>query len=279
MAHKHRFVMQSLALTAVSIAIAFNVQPANAATFNFTDGNSSAIFDSDVGFTNWTVDGVNQVFQISNFIRVTGDAQEFLVQPDPLSFTLNGLNGGTIVYSDPSFNYTISLDFLLTGGVANSGVSTLSQTVTFGNSSGGPLSLSLFNYNDLDVAGDFPNDTLTIAPGTFLATQTDGTTQLIITPDVIPSLTEVGTDLASSLINSLVDSNITNLNGSLTSGAPLADGRNFAYQFDVSNLANNGSFGVTQTFSAVPFEFSPTLGLLALGVVFGANHLRKRLLK
>lgn len=273
-------IKQSIVTAATLIGI--NAQPASALTLTLNDGNSSAVFDDQVGLTNWTVDGVNQVYQVSNFIRTGSDTQEFLVQPNPASFTQNGNNSASVVYNDPGFNYSVSLEYLLTGGANGSGAPTLTQTTTLANTSGSPLSLSLFTYNDLDVGGNFENDTATINPATFVAEQVDGINYLTISLDQTPTLVQVGADQPSAaILNSLVDSAITNLSPAFTSGAPLSDGRNFAYQFNVTNLADNGTFAVTQTQTSqqVPFEFSPTTGLLVLGTWFGGNALRKRLKK
>lgn len=54
--------------------------------------------------------------------------------------------------------------------------------------------------------------------------------------------------------------------------------------FDTNIVTGSGTFNAVDNVewgsasaAAVPFEFSPTLGLLAVGSLWGANHLRKRL--
>lgn len=95
-----------------------------------------------------------------------------------------------------------------------------------------------------------------------------------------------GTNLASfNIFTTDIASNLTVTDsGSQTSSVDLTAfaGQDVQLSFDAfipENFTGPGFFqldNVQATSTSVPFEFSPTLGILAVGSIFGISHLRKK---
>jgi hypothetical protein len=137
--------------------------PAQAATV-LTDGNSSTILD----FANpaiqspWVVEGQNQLNQSGFYYRIGAAGPEASVASigPAIVSTYNGTRGVIATYNGGTF--TLSVDYLLTGGNPGDGHSALSETIEIINTSGQTLDFHFFSYSDFDLAGSPMGDSVTL---------------------------------------------------------------------------------------------------------------------
>ncbi len=208
-----KFILPSLAATVgVSVLIVTRVLPIS---FILADGNSTAEFDNSIdGFYDWTVNGTNQLFQMSTFFKT--DAPNFCDSGFVLIETPGCLDNGvltqntedtasiTYTYQDPDTKndlFEVILDYTLTGGGTKRFLSSLNQKVTINNLSANPYNFEVIKYYNLELGGDLGGDKASIDPtspfpglqvdndgdlsveGTVFATITSNTTGGNSTPD------------------------------------------------------------------------------------------------
>ncbi|EAZ89107.1 hypothetical protein [Crocosphaera chwakensis] len=171
-----KFILPSLAaIVGASIVVATRVFPTS---FILTDGNSTAEFDNSVdGFYDWTVNGTNQLYQMSTFFKT--DALNFCDSGFVLIETPGCLENGvltqntadtasiTYTYQDPDTKtdlFVVILDYDLNGGGTKGFLSSLRQKVTINNLSANPYNFEVINYYNLELGGDLGGDKASIDP-------------------------------------------------------------------------------------------------------------------
>jgi len=146
---------------------------ANASLVTLSDGNSIVKLNTnnDVnpdptnqdGMYNWTVDNVTQLRQQQFWIRTggSGPATTFgnLVQTS-ISQTANFL---ALTYQGTG--YTVTADYLLTGGQTGSDVSDIAESVKIINTTSSALTVNLADYIDENLGGSGLNDSVKITGG------------------------------------------------------------------------------------------------------------------
>ena len=99
------------------------------------------------------------------FFRVSGDPRESAFgTPDAEDYSLRGGSVGQLDWADPGgaglFSAILSFQAIDTG--VNTGV--LFQNMSITNTGAAPLTIDLFHYTDLDLAGSFGGDSASVLP-------------------------------------------------------------------------------------------------------------------
>jgi len=160
-----------LLLLLVSIGMSANAQkvddPPSLGTFTGTITSGAATFEytsfgADAPTVNFLGAGAgDQLFEYGWFFRVAGDAQEFVFDDpdlgdyvgDTVTLTWNDV-GGRGLFS------AVEVDVI---NEVAAGQATFSSIMTITNTSGSPLTITVFNYADIDVAGVFGDDSAVIS--------------------------------------------------------------------------------------------------------------------
>jgi hypothetical protein len=157
-----------------------SVSEARAQTYGVTNGNSFALIDanSQAGMRNWTVDGVNQLYQQWFWYRIGTHGGENSI--DTLGApTVSSPGLGLLSTTYASSKLSVEVDYALHGGADGSGTSDMRETITLRNLSTSSLDLHFFQYSDFDLLGNAANDHVELirngSTGPFIgATQWDG---------------------------------------------------------------------------------------------------------
>ena len=132
----------TLALGVICMLAGFAHQTATAGIFPLDDRNSNVQIDTenDLGMFSWTVDGVEQIFQQWIWYRIGNGGPELpidtLVHDDNVdTMVSNGdfdLGNERLIarYFGPNQQFEIQVDYVLTGGIANSGTSDVAEIVS-----------------------------------------------------------------------------------------------------------------------------------------------------
>lgn len=279
----------AVALTAVLMS----VPNASANVLTVTNGNSSMTVNSltsdgtygnnpsdKVGMNNWTVDGVNQLYQQWFWFREGSAGGEQTIDTlHQLRAVTGGIDNNQIATTYCSTATTGCTDgwevdvlYTLKGGLAGTLKSDVAETITINNQSGRALDLHFFQYADFDLSGVLGGQTSTFIDKGRVR-QTGNGVELNETV-VTPQASHYEADLWSATFNKLTDGSPTTLNDSNTSGVGDAT---WAFQWDV-NILNGGTFQISKDknlTSAVPEPGSILLfGTMLLGC---AAVLRRRL--
>jgi hypothetical protein len=259
---------------------ALSAAAANAAVFTLADAgqNSSMLYDTSTGnWSQWNVEGVNQIFERSYYFRI-GAAGETKVNDVNLTLTgadhydgnfFLGEEGLAVEYTDPAGGFAITINTVLTAGAPGSNQATFTESVRIDNFGRTPLAFTLFLYADYDLGQSAFNDSLVFGDPRTL-TQTFGAVVHEASVTVTP--TRIEASYFSTLQNDLQDGLPTTLNNvaSLFNGDLV-----YAFQWDLL-IAPNSSFTLGNTNSITVPEVS-ALGLL--GFACGASgfaFLRRR---
>jgi hypothetical protein len=241
--HGRSVTLGSLISIAATLALAL---PTQAAAIRLENGNSVAQFRTEnepafPGLYEWSVDGVDHIFQQWFYYRV-GDAGpeapiNRLTHVESVPFDLTGDGRNDFLrakYADPLGRFTAQVSYLLTGGTAGSNQSGLFEAIQIENHGQNPLSMHFFQYADLDLNGTTSDDALVITgtpPNT--AHQTDPVMRVsesVTTPP--PSHYEANNlGLPGNLVTRLNDGSPTTL---ADVSGPIVGDAAWAFQWDLS---------------------------------------------
>lgn len=132
----------------------------NSATADVNVGSSSGMF-------NWTVMGQDQLFQQWFWYRVGASGPEAPINTisPALAVATNGTRGLSTTYSQAQFS--VGVEYLLTGGLLGGKKSTIAETITIHNSSLSTLDFHFFQYSDFDLGGSTGGDSVVIGKNAF----------------------------------------------------------------------------------------------------------------
>jgi len=228
------------------------------------DLNSHVEFETDSGQTVWLVDKVSQLKQQWFYYRLDGMTEEL-----PLSglgyFNHKAVDANfnpgddtlTVIYGQPA-GFSITLAYLLNGGLGHSLKSDLVETITFHNLTGQAVHLQFFQYCDFDLGGTSDDDIVAIVnPNT--VRQSDAlimVAETVLTP--VPVHSEVG--VYDSTLLKLNDAGVTTLDG--TTGPIGPDDVTWAFQWDIT-VPVGGTVQISKDKNITPEP--ATLALMALG--------------
>jgi hypothetical protein len=265
-----------MVILAMALVLCGFAMSAQAATVNLTDANSTFQIETAppgfgglTGAVNWTVDGVDQLFQQQWFIGFGAGNQQpisnfpsVVTAPPPNNFA-------NIVYTSAG-NWTLDTTYALSGGAAGTGRSDLAQQATFNNISGATQNLRLYLYTDFDLSNtDFDNG-VTI-DGNHHAVQFDNRTLMdsIFGPDA----SRVEANLFANTFISLSGGAAYALNN-VTSAGP--GDVTWAFEWDVTVPAG-GSFQLSLDNLITPVPVPPAVFLFGSGLLglVGLRRFRK----
>lgn len=234
-----------LCFVAVVIFSVFFRNVADAQVAVLSDQNSSASINlgSQAGMFNWTVDGLNQLNQQWFWFGVGNNPEASI---DTIGVPVYSVVGGRFLTTlFTAADFSIQIDYLLTGGNLGSGVSDISESIRIRNLTASPLSFHFFQYSDFDLGGP-GNDVIQLGKnlqGKFNeAAQTDGLVGLTETV-VTPGANHGESDFFNLTLAKLNDGVASVLNDNLN---PVGPGNvTWAFQWDFT-LAPNGSFLISK---------------------------------
>ncbi|HEU5123936.1 MAG TPA: PEP-CTERM sorting domain-containing protein [Verrucomicrobiae bacterium] len=264
-----RLVKPSLAvLVLASLAVS-----ARAQIVSLSDLNSSTTLNFGSGSqTAWSVEGQSQLNMAGYYYRVGNTAESSLGSIGAAVIaTSNGTRGVTATYANGQF--TVQLDYLLTGGTAGSGNSSLSETVRIINNSANPLDFHFFQYSDFDLAGTASGDSVSLSSiggNYFFAQQMQAgfaLSQTVFTPGA----NHGEADLVSATLTRLNDGLPTTLNDSTSAGPGDVS---WALQWDLT-IAAGGSISITKG-TTIQLQAVPEPSILALAGLGVAGWILRR---
>jgi hypothetical protein len=227
-----RCLFALLCLSAVAGAL-----PVQAAVLTLTDQNSVVNMDdtSSAGVFQWSVDGVNQLFQQWFWYRIGATGGELPIN------SLGAPTGGTTSANSATFSYlgtsglAATLSYNLTGGAPGSGASDLGESIRLVNTSGQSMDLHFFQYSDFDLNGTTSGDVVQFI-NSFTVDQykiTGGTKETLQETVATPAANHFEGNFFAATLNSLNDGNPTTLSDSPAVGTPLGPGdMTWAYEWD-----------------------------------------------
>ena len=229
----HREFAPSVVTLAV-IALLAGAGPTSAAVLELKDGNSSVLIDpaSSSGVSSWSIDGVDHLDY--SWLWYGGGLlpHEYSLDTVYQSHTA-GSNWLEAYYGYPyQGGYVeITLYYILTGGPAGSGRSTLEGTMTLENAGSVALDAKLFAYFDFDLNGTAADETAERLGAQWMR-QTDGNTVV----DVLVGTAPVAWEIAESpaIYNKLTDGDVDNL---ANAGGFVSDAE-FGWQWNATIPAN-----------------------------------------
>ena len=267
---------RSSIVTTVAALSALAASAANADQITLEDANSSAIFDTAAGQIDWQVDSVSNLFDQSFWFRRGTDTREYQVNDQNLNLEgffasdtnpfIDSRNDTFAALYNDGNGLEIETTFTLRGGNAGSGQSSLSELISFTNTSSNALTLSIFQYVNMDLGGDFGDDSAVVIDGNTVQQFDDVATvsETVVTP--APTQFQVGT--ASSLIAALSDGDIDNLDGTAAAGpTDIA----WAFQWDIT-LGAGESILISKEKTIVPTPGS--LAMIGFGTLVATRRRR-----
>jgi len=274
---KSGFKRLNVSLLAVSLcAIVGSFVPARAQIVTLTDLNSVAQINtsSQAGMFNWSVDGVNQLFQQWFWYGIgTGTGQSSI---DTISApTIVTPNAYTAYLTYANSTLSAQVNYVLTGGTLGSGTSQLNESIHLVNVSNGSLTLRFYQYSDFDLGGSTGGDTLQLyrnLGGRFYeAIQSKGNVVMSET-DVVPGANHGEASLYPSLVNRLNGGTQITLADNLGVVGP--GDTAWALEWDVT-LAPGASLDISKNKQISPVPEPGTLALLGLGFLVLAWRKRR----
>ncbi len=254
--------------------------PAQGSILTLTDSNSTVLIDnaSQSGVFNWTVDGVNQLFQQWFWYRIGPTGGESSID------TLSAPSGGTTSAKSATVGYSganglnVEVDYLLTGGANGSGASDLQETITLTNTGAQSMDLHFYQYSDFDLNGSLGGDFVQFVNSNavdqykLIGGNMEKLSETVHT--VTPSLgttTRYQGDFFANTLNFLNDANPTTLNNTPVVGGPaLGPGdMTWAYEFDrVLPPGGQLIIGKDKSLSVEAVPEPSTLALLGTGAIY-----------
>lgn len=188
-----------------TLALCGAAMSAHATVWTLGDRNSTTDINDATsgGMTNWTIDGMDQIFQQWFWYRVGPAGPEQSIDTlnfggafasDTNPFVDNRADTLALMYVDPAGRFNIQPSWTLRGGAAGSNRSDVTEAIVINNTSNQPLPFHFFQYCDFDLGGSSGGDNVGI-PGPLhnTAIQSDGgfaMSETVVTPQ--PSHYAVG---------------------------------------------------------------------------------------
>ena len=231
--------------------------------------------------SNWTVDGVDQIFQQAFWYRVGNGGPEQSLHSLPIlvegtTDTNFDNDDDTLFVRYAGAGFNVEVRYTLDGGSTGSGASDMAEQITFSSTSVSDLDIHFFQYTDFDLNGTGANDSAAFTNANTVWQFEPGFefTETVITP--VPTHRELSTHpLTLTSLNDLLPTTLsdTPADGIVIGPADVT----WAYQWDFTLLPEGqqgGSYQISKdkNLQAVPEPSSTAL----LGIVGLALMLRRR---
>jgi hypothetical protein len=225
--HHHKACRWS-AIVAGAIALAVAAASPASAAVVLSDGNSTATLslDNQAGMSAWVVDGIDHMYQQWFWYRLGTDTQEYsidtLTSKGVITSDIDGSGQDeTVVANYSGAGFDLQLRYVLTGGMANSGASDISEVIRIQNTSDVPLVFHFFQYSDFDL-GLLAGDDSVVLTGASINTATQSDPSLVIGETVVtPPPTRWEANFFANTLNALNDGDIDDLDNN---AGPLGPG-------------------------------------------------------
>jgi hypothetical protein len=266
-------------------AVLLGTSPAVATgTFTLHDGNSSIKIEATGahGMRDWCVDGVDNLWRQQFFYRIGSNSTDREYTINNLGLvcaTKTGHNALNLLYQNHKLS--IEVDYVLTGGLAGSGYSSITEQIKISNRSDKPLDFHFFQFVDFDLLGSNLGESLYLNQnlmGLFdAAYQTKGGFYFA-DEFVSPGANRAQVEEVSTtwpMLDSLNDGGPTILNNNI---GPISGDVAWAFQWD-KTIEVGGVFeiSVIKSVYAEPIPEPSALALISLGglaVAFRRNRNR-----
>jgi len=248
-----------------------HIGTASAQIYTLSSGNSSAVIDTagQAGMDNWSVDGQNQLNQQWFWYRVGSSGPEASINAlgTPAAITY-GAGILDTTYTAPQF--TLAVNYALTGGALGSGATDLAETIVIQNLSGSTLPFCFFQYADFNLGGTPNNDSGNLnrtSNGFNQVNQTDGFCSIGENVDAVVSHPATYGEVANdnSILNSLNNGTPTTLNDNMSTSGNVK----WALEW-VTNIAPGGTYIISKDLNICGVVSVPepsTWSLISLGLV------------
>jgi hypothetical protein len=243
----------------------------NSSALTLNDGNASVDInpDSQAGMHNWFVDGQDHLTQQWLWYRV-GNTAESSIDTLPSQLLQSTASSASYLFNGSGFE--LEVRYSLTGGSAGSGTSDVSEQFILRNTSGSPLTVTLFLYADFDLNGTSGGDTVTSVawkpipfsnPGYDRATQVDGFTSQTTTISYFADRAEA--QFFAITLNKLNDGVANSLvNAGASFGPTVSGDLTYAFQWDIPMIAGGSQIIGVDKLIVVPEPTTMSLALVAL---------------
>jgi hypothetical protein len=264
-----------------ALALQLGTSLVQAQIFNLSDNNATADINvgSSVGMYNWSVQGQNQLFQQWFWYRVgnTGPEAPINTISPALAIANNGTRGLSTTYSQGQFS--VRVEYLLTGGLLGGTKSTIAETITINNLSLAPLDFHFFQYSDFDLGGNAAGDSVVIGKNLFTGLyNTANQIHPLVTFEesvISPGANHAEVGFFPNTLNKLNDLNTDNLND--ITGLTGPGDVNWAFQWDFS-IAPGASAIINKSkyveLTAIPEPTSVTF-ILSAAAICAVRRLRR----
>ena len=273
--------MKRVPLLILLIATFVALSPPASATFlTLSDGNSSVAVspDTQAGMYNWTINGVNILYQQWFWYRVDNSGPEYSL--DHLGAPTVTATADTLrlLYGDPT-NFQIEVRYSLVGGQPGSSTADISEQIRINNHASSPLDMHFFQYSDFDLnraAGH--SDTLKISPTLQIATQLPapgGSSTVLSETTLGPQPTYAEANTGTNTLNALNDAFPTTLNGNLSITTP----SDVTWAFEWDAMLGSGEtllISKDKRLAAVPVPEPAACVLVGGALLALSTKLRKR---
>lgn len=278
------FVIFALALLVCGLA-----SSSHAAVITLSHNNSVARIDPDsanpatAGMVDWEVQGEEQLQQQWFWYRVGVNPEQPINTISAASTsTFLGTRGLSTVYANA--NYSVQIDYLLTGGsvapIGGIAHSDVAETISIQNTSGAPLDFHFFQYSNFDLTGG-GNDSVILGTDPFgkfnSANQSDGVALLTESVSVVaPSAIHGEAGIFATTYTKLNDAFADVLNDNVAAGPGDVT---WGFQWDLL-LAPGQSFIISKDKHLQVLINDPnipepsSLGLIAVGLLACARRRR-----
>lgn len=270
-----------LAFAAAGFVACGCVFDVSATTFTLTDNNAKVTFSSqnNFGMKNWYTDGVDHLFQQQFFYRVGSTGYERTINAlDLLDVRKTANNALSVVYGTAGLEIEVS--YLLSGGDAGSGYSTINEQIRISNLSNQSIDFHFFQYVDFDLAeaglGDYLN-LIQNVEGLFTGAVQRKGNSYFAEEVVSPGANRAQADEVYPtwpLVDSLYDYEPTTLNNN---SGPVSGDAAWAFQWDKC-IEANGCFEIS-ILKSVYTTPVPEPSVLAMVSLVGAVLVARKRLK
>ncbi len=240
------FVRRSFNFAIFALAIQVAVTPATqASSYTLANGNSCVTIDatSQYGMSDWTVDGVPQLYRQWFWFRNGNTGGEKSLNQLTLQCTQTSDSTLTTYYQSGN-KFSIEVSYSLLGGALGSGSSTIGEQIKITNLGNSVLDFHFFQYVDFDLGGSNAGDTVQVGQnisGLFDSAYQNKGTAYFADEFVSPGATHAEVGLYPSIYNKLNDNSPTTLSDYT---GPVTGDATWAFQWDKA-IAVGGSLSIS----------------------------------